>query len=96
MNSLNTHRFRRGAVVALATGMLMAAPATPALAAGAIDGGYIPKAGQIQEQANDPRSDNHSSGTLPFTGLEVGLVAAMGAAFTGLGFGLRKISRETL
>ncbi len=33
-------------------------------------------------------------GNLPFTGLEIGLVALMGAALLGTGFALRRVSRR--
>ena len=33
-------------------------------------------------------------GDLPFTGLEIGLVALMGAALLGTGFALRRVSRR--
>ncbi len=36
---------------------------------------------------------SNDSGTLPFTGMELGLVLAMGAALLGVGVGLRRVSR---
>lgn len=35
------------------------------------------------------------SGSLPFTGLDVGIVAALAVALAGLGFGLRRITRTS-
>lgn len=42
---------------------------------------------------NAQRTVGKGSGTLPFTGMELGLVLAMGAALLGVGVGLRRVSR---
>lgn len=48
-----------------------------------------------EEGGNSPTTaSDRGSGTLPFTGLQVGLIVAAGAAFAGLGFGLRRVARD--
>jgi hypothetical protein len=41
------------------------------------------------------QSQSASDGSLPFTGLDVALVALIGAGLVGLGFGLRWATRRT-
>jgi uncharacterized membrane-anchored protein YitT (DUF2179 family) len=38
-------------------------------------------------------TEQHSSGKLPFTGLDIALVVAAGGMLMGLGFGIRRLSR---
>ena len=40
------------------------------------------------------RSGSHDSGGLPFTGLDIALLAAMGACLVGLGLGMRRMTRS--
>jgi hypothetical protein len=42
----------------------------------------------------NPHSSAHSAGTLPFTGLDVALLAAGGAALLGAGLAVRRVSRR--
>jgi hypothetical protein len=46
--------------------------------------------------ANKPVAVKSSSNTLPFTGLELGLVLAVGAGLIVVGTGLRRITRASL
>lgn len=68
--------------------------------------GYTDEAGQIQDVVNGGNGsgvagstspvDTVSAGgdsSLPFTGLDLGLMAAAAAALFGLGFGLRRLAR---
>jgi hypothetical protein len=55
--------------------------------------GYSTTAGVVQTQVNSPKEQ--SSGELPFTGLDVGLVGAAGAMLLGAGFGIRRLSRTS-
>jgi hypothetical protein len=55
--------------------------------------GYSTTAGVVQTQVNAPKEQ--SSGELPFTGLDVGLVGAAGAMLLGAGFGIRRLSRTS-
>jgi len=48
------------------------------------------------EGGNSPTTTSgRESGTLPFTGLQVGLILIAGVAFAGLGFGLRRVARDS-
>ena len=46
------------------------------------------------QPAAQPAPQAADEGSLPFTGLEIGLVALMGAALLGTGFALRRVSRR--
>jgi hypothetical protein len=72
------------AVASLAALLLVAAPAGAATSA---EQGYSTSA-RIQ-QATDPHS------TLPFTGLDVLAIVAVGAALLAVGVGVRKLSSNT-
>jgi hypothetical protein len=48
---------------------------------------------KAQTQPIAATTKSTSSGKLPFTGLDIALVLAAGAVLTGLGFGLRRITR---
>ena len=50
-------------------------------------------AGNGDNSGDAQRTVDKGSGTLPFTGVELGLVLAMGAALLGVGVGLRRVSR---
>jgi hypothetical protein len=45
--------------------------------------------------ASAPLSATHTSGTLPFTGLQLTIAVLLGAALLGGGFLLRRVSRES-
>jgi hypothetical protein len=73
-------------VIALLAVMVMLVLPAVSSAAGV---GYDPTAAQVQTtQKPKPAS---SKNTLPFTGLEVSVVAIAGLALLGTGFGLRKL-----
>ena len=42
----------------------------------------------------DPGSHSSDPGGLPFTGLDVALLVAMGVGLAGMGFGLRRLTRR--
>jgi hypothetical protein len=52
------------------------------------------KKGTAQSPAAAPLSATHTSGTLPFTGLQLTIAVALGAALLGGGFLLRRAARE--
>ncbi len=74
--------------------------AVPALAQGPSQDGYTPEGPQAIEQTggggNDPRQAQESqadSGSLPFTGMDLLLVGALGAGLLGVGAGMRRLTR---
>jgi beta-lactamase regulating signal transducer with metallopeptidase domain len=79
------------AVVAMAL-----AVASPAFAQSSIQG-YSDNAGQVQNDVNANQSPQvattESGGSLPFTGLDVALLAGAGALLAGVGLGMRRLTR---
>ena len=86
--------------------LLTLALAVPALAQGPSQDGYTPDGPQAIEQtdrsgdpstANDASSPNASSsdgsGSLPFTGMDLVLMAIFGAGLLGVGVGMRRLTR---
>ena len=95
---------RRSAFVIVLIAAL-ALPCAPALAASASASGYDQPAGVTQLDVAPPggttsegvpsRTVKHpSSSSLPFTGLDVGLIALAGLTLLLLGFGMARISRS--
>ena len=86
-----------GAVVCAA--LLFAAPS--AFAQPAAQQGYSQPAGSVQQQLGGSQQHHpvskpvvtHSSGGLPFTGLDLGLVVAAGVVLLAMGFAIRRLSR---
>jgi hypothetical protein len=82
----------RTTLLAVVCGMMLAV-AAPALASGPTEGAYAgPGANQISSVQNTEATSD--SGTLPFTGLNLGLVAVVAVALVGAGFGLRRQTRR--
>lgn len=53
-------------------------------------------AGEIQGTLDEPATEETQTvGTLPFTGLDLALAGGAGVLLLGLGFGLRRASRNT-
>ncbi|HEX2127295.1 MAG TPA: hypothetical protein VHF45_12140, partial [Thermoleophilaceae bacterium] len=93
-----------GAIVCAS--MLISAPAFAQTASQ----GYSKPSGSIQERIstentpNDPHDppsvsvreaeESSSSGELPFTGRDLGLVVAAGGVLLAMGFGMRRLSRS--
>jgi hypothetical protein len=83
----------RTTLLAVVCGMMLAV-AAPALASGPTQGAYAgPGANQISSVQNTAETTS-DSGTLPFTGLNLGLVAVVAVALVGAGFGLRRQTRR--
>ena len=75
-------------IAVLAVMALLALPA----AASADSFGYGPAQVEASiKKPNTPAAAKQEKGSLPFTGLQVGLVAFAGLALVGTGFGLRKL-----
>jgi hypothetical protein len=84
----------RTTLLAVVCGMMLAV-AAPALASGPTEGAYAgPGANQISSVQNTSAEATSDSGTLPFTGLNLGLVAVVAVALVGAGFGLRRQTRR--
>jgi len=77
--------------------------AVPAMAQGPSQDGYTPDGPQAIEQTSGSGGDpgnaqtaqTDDTGSLPFTGLDLVLVAALGAGLLGVGAGMRRLTRPT-
>jgi hypothetical protein len=78
---------RMAALLAIASVVALLIVAAPASAATSAEQGYSPPGARI-EQTVDPRQ----GGQLPFTGLDVLAVVAVGGALLAVGFGVRKLA----
>jgi hypothetical protein len=58
-------------------------------------GGHNPGAVVSTPERTPPPKSTTSSGTLPFTGLDLVLVVAAGGLLLGLGLGMRRLTRST-
>ena len=72
-----------------------------AFAQSSAENGYSQPAGSVQQQVGPSGSEDHSAkssegGQLPFTGLDIALVAAAGGVLLAIGFGIRRLSRSEL
>jgi hypothetical protein len=85
----------------LAVTVVALALATSAFAQSSQDG-YTDNKGQIQAQvdsggpgatASTPVSTSSDGGSLPFTGLDVAILAAAGLGLTAAGLGMRRLTR---
>jgi hypothetical protein len=86
----NTYRRvtrRISALLAIASVVALLIVAAPASAATSAEQGYSPPGARI-EQRVDPKG----SGNLPFTGLDVLAVVAVGGALLAVGVGVRKLA----
>ena len=71
------------------------AVAWPAAAQNPTQNGYNLRAGVTESSINHPASHADNGGSLPFTGLQVGIVLAAGFVLVGAGLGVRRLSRPT-
>jgi hypothetical protein len=82
----------------LVMGLVMAAPA---FAQTSSQDGYTDQAGQVQGQLDDESSapvavtgsGGGGGGSLPFTGLDVALLAGAGVVLVGAGIGMQRLTR---
>ena len=75
--------------------------AAPAFGQSSAENGYSQPAGSVQQQVGPSGSEDRSAkssegGQLPFTGLDIALVAAAGGVLLAIGFGIRRLSRSEL
>jgi hypothetical protein len=78
------------AITVLALFVAMAGPAA------AQQNGYAGTGGQVQTQVQDTGSaaaDDGTGGSLPFTGLDVALLAGAGLLLAGAGIAMRRVTR---
>ncbi|MGI8559432.1 MAG: hypothetical protein ACR2ND_14210 [Solirubrobacteraceae bacterium] len=80
-------------IVALIVGVALMAPSVAFASGGSTCQSYNPQLCSVS--SNDAqRNTSTSSSTLPFTGLDVALLAAGGAALLGAGLVVRRLSRD--
>jgi hypothetical protein len=91
---------RRLLVVLVVSSLALSAAAVPAFAASTSQEGYVQPAGVVQSDVagtnngNDANTTRSTSGSqLPFTGLDVGLIAGAGALLVLLGVGMSRLTR---
>jgi hypothetical protein len=84
----------------LAVMVVLLIGATTASAQQTSQDGYRDTGGAVQGQVNQggptgtsPVSDTGSSGSLPFTGLDMALLAGAGGLLVAAGFGMRRLTR---
>ena len=83
----------RLALLVVCFSVALGALAPTAFGQSATEDNYTPLAGQ-QADPGDPTVRSSDGGSLPFTGLEAGLVALAGAALLGTGLLVRRASRS--
>ena len=81
--------------------VLALALAAPAFAQPSSQDGYTDQAGQVQAQVDEESSapvavtgsGGGGGGSLPFTGLDVALIAGAGVLLVGAGIGMQRLTR---
>lgn len=86
-------RARRTVLVAIMAVSSMLLLAAPALAASSAQSGYSTPGGKIQTFVDPKVHSSSSSASLPFTGLDVLAIVAVGAMLLAVGFGIRRVAR---
>jgi hypothetical protein len=102
INRHSASSIRRHPAVWLAAGLLVLALAAPSMATAQSpsDAQYQPSNHQISAAGGSPGngsgpsapSGRNTIGSLPFTGLDIGVLALAAAALLGAGFALRRLS----
>lgn len=85
-------RRRVSALLAVASLVALLLVAAPAGAATSAQQGYSEPGARVQQQVVDPQASSSNSGTLPFTGLDVIAILAVGSTLLAVGLGVRKLS----
>lgn len=86
-------------IAATILALALMAPASAFAAESSVDG-YSSSQAQLEGTSQDPSRNSSSansdsdSSSLPFTGLDLGLLAAGGVALAGVGFGMRRFTRR--
>jgi hypothetical protein len=92
---INLRRMMKNFTVWFAALAMALALASPAFGQSSVEG-YNDNAGQVQSEVNgSPQVAGETSGggSLPFTGLDVALLAGAGALLAGVGVGMRRLTR---
>ena len=92
---------KRHALLMVVVAFALLAVAPVAYGAGAVTDGYGGKGGGVLGAVNSGGGNGSppaqvaeaSSGSLPFTGLDIGLLALGGGVLIAVGFGLRRLAR---
>ena len=85
---------RRLLTVVIFTALALSVAASPTLAAQVSQEGYTTPAGVVQSDVASGNTTRSTSGSqLPFTGLDVGLLAGAGAVLVLLGVGISRLAR---
>jgi hypothetical protein len=88
---------RRLLAVLVVSVLVLSAAAAPSFAASTSQEGYTTPAGVVQSDVasnNDANTTRSTSGSqLPFTGLDVGLIAGAGALLVLFGLGMSRLTR---
>lgn len=80
-------------IATLAAVIAVAAPGTAAAAGSSTCQSYNPQlCGVVHSDGPSPSNNTNSSGTLPFTGLDVALLAVGGGGLLGIGLVVRRVS----
>lgn len=101
MTSDSRHSARRGprrrrpaaVLAAVVLALMMLAPMNASAADSSVQG-YGGSGGQVQAQVQANSQDPGTGGSLPFTGLDLGLLVAGGAAMVLVGGGVRRLARH--
>ena len=90
-------------IAAAIAALSLMAPAAAVAQSSSIEGyGPDPRSefqGQATQRDDPPSSSSQGAsgddgGSLPFTGIDLGLLAAAGVVLTGVGFGMRRLTRR--
>jgi hypothetical protein len=92
---------KRLAMLTVVVALVLAAVAAPAFGQGAVTDSYGGQGGGVLGAVDSgggngtppTQVQTTESGSLPFTGLDIGLLALGGCALVGVGVGLRRIAR---
>lgn len=85
---------RRFLTVVIFSALALSVAAAPAVAAQVSQEGYNTPAGVAQSEVSGSNATRATSGSqLPFTGLDVGLLAGAGAVLVLLGVGMSRLTR---
>lgn len=84
---------RRNLVALVAVLLLSLALAAPASFAQSSQDGYIQQGPSIVDRTGGDPPDESTSDELPFTGLDLGLIAVAGGSLLLLGMGMRRLTR---
>lgn len=82
---------KKNFAVWIAAAAIVLALASPAFGQSSVEG-YNDSAGQVQAEVNSSGGGG-GGGSLPFTGLDVALLAAAGGVLAAVGMGMRRLTR---